>query len=303
VAIGILAFLPTKADDGEEQAIDDRNWIDETGNNRNTDQIVLDPTELASENAPEQDEDENDVSDPVMVTIKKMWKLQIRPQFMIFTLFIILNAFLQGISATSNYKIIEDTISPAERQENFTKVKIAFAYIAYGVCGVISGHILGKLLDKFARKKFVWAISVLWMLTLGGMLVVSFQPNYFWSFIPSCMLGALEAGFNSTGSTILGKDYKGRLEAFSLFKFHQCLWTCLPSLLIMYFETRTFLYIMIGLSGLATVILFTYNGEPDEGTEVIQKGLTDDGYKKIGGHGDLDQNEGEWGIKKLSPES
>jgi hypothetical protein len=125
------------------------------------------------------------------------------------------------------------------------------------------------------------------MLTLGGMLVVSFQPNYFWSFVPSCMLGVLEAGFNSTVSTVLGKDYKGRLEAYSLFKFQQCLWTCLPSLLIMFFETRTFLYIMIGLSGLATVILFAYVGEPEEG---IHKGLTGDVYDKIRDHGDSDKN-------------
>ena len=60
---------------------------------------------------------------------------------------------------------------------------------------------------------------------------------------------------------------------------------------------------MIGLSAVATVILFTYQGEPEEGTEVIDKGLTGDVYKKIHDSGDLGQNQGEGGIKKLSPES
>jgi len=70
------------------------------------------------------EQEEDDLSDSVCTTLSKMWKIQSRPQFLIFTLFILQNAFLQGMAATSQYKIIENTIALDERDENMTKVKI-----------------------------------------------------------------------------------------------------------------------------------------------------------------------------------
>ena len=125
------------------------------------------------------------------------------------------NAFLQAIGATSLYKVIENTIAVSDREDNMTKVKIGLCFIAYGICGIIGGHILAKFLDKFPRKLFVYAISVGFTLNIVIITWVWFVENYAFAFLPCCIMGFLEASFNATSSTILGKDYKGRLEAFS----------------------------------------------------------------------------------------
>jgi len=211
-------------------------------------------------------DDEQNLDVPVKVTLNKMWNLQKRPQMMILTLFFMMNAFLQAVAATSMYKIIENTLAEDERAENMGKVKIALCFIGYGICGVISGHVLAKILDKFARKWFVWFTSVGFTLNLGIMLIIYFYPNYFGAYWPTCILGLLESGFGGTATTICGKDYKGTLESFNLFKFHQCLWTCLPSLFIILMPELTFLYVMIGMCGVMTIALFFYKGESAEYT-------------------------------------
>lgn len=64
------------------------------------------------------------------------------------------NAFLQALAATSLYKVIENTISADDIKLNSTKVKIGLCFIAYGVSGIIGGHTMSKLLDRFSQRFF-----------------------------------------------------------------------------------------------------------------------------------------------------
>ena len=124
------------------------------------------------------------------------------------------------------------------------------------------------VLDKFKSRLVVYTFSVAFTCNIAVIIQVYYVPNYGLVYVPACMMGFIEASMNASISTILSKEYKGKAEAFSQFKFQQSLWTCQPSLMVILMPQDVFLYVMVGISTIMTAITFFYKGESDMYTKI-----------------------------------
>ena len=84
------------------------------------------------------------------------------------------------------------------------------------------------------------------------MFLLNFCNKFYLAFITTFLLGGLEATYNALASIVIATDYKGRLEAFSIFKQYQSVLACVPAFMIIWMNDLSFMVTM-------SVIVFVLN--------------------------------------------
>jgi len=149
----------------------------------------------------------------VKFRIRGIKKIILMPEFKALIPYFLYLGYSVAINTAFPYKIISYTL--ADSPINVKNERISWCYVGQGVVAVINSSAVGWAFDVFGMKKTI-------NITNYGFLVsmlFAFLAQSFSQFIFAFLMCALwvfgDSSIRTVSNAIIGKDFKGRLDAFA----------------------------------------------------------------------------------------
>lgn len=96
---------------------------------------------------------------------------------------LLLTGIMQGVPTSSLYRLT--TMASEGMSDVEIDKRIAITMMIYAGCGIITGRVLQKILEKGKSRRFIIFLNTLFLVTTFFMMFIFYRPNYYYILIVS----------------------------------------------------------------------------------------------------------------------